>query len=250
MMPGMTYLPVPSMIVAPAGAERFLPMRAILPFSSRMSVFSIVPLVTGHDRRVLDERRPVVVRGLRGLLRAETCRECEDGQRTQCREMSHGLPPRPPRPRPPPAGAGALGVIIRPSTNTSATLVPRSNRSPLATVRFAIFPGSIEPVCSATPKICAGAIVSARTAWSWLSPAATALDALPRKSNQLVMPPDSKAKRTPAADSLPATLGAFTRASRVRSGSGGAPGAGACVTCGKSSDNSTGMFAAASSLVH
>ena len=32
MMPGITHLPVPSITVAPAGAERFFPICAILPF--------------------------------------------------------------------------------------------------------------------------------------------------------------------------------------------------------------------------
>ena len=42
----MTYLPVASMTCAPAGAVRFLPICAILPFCSSRSVFSSLPFVT------------------------------------------------------------------------------------------------------------------------------------------------------------------------------------------------------------
>jgi hypothetical protein len=43
MMPGMTNLPVASMVRAPAGAVRFFPTEAILPPRMRMSVPSSVP---------------------------------------------------------------------------------------------------------------------------------------------------------------------------------------------------------------
>ena len=46
MMPGITNLPVASMTCAPAGAVRFLPICAILPFCRSRSVFSSLPLVT------------------------------------------------------------------------------------------------------------------------------------------------------------------------------------------------------------
>jgi hypothetical protein len=43
MMPGMTYLPVPSMTWAPAGTARSFPTAAIFPFRIRMVPLSIVP---------------------------------------------------------------------------------------------------------------------------------------------------------------------------------------------------------------
>ena len=43
MMPGMTNLPVTSMVVTSSGAERPRPMRAMRPSRTRMSVFSSVP---------------------------------------------------------------------------------------------------------------------------------------------------------------------------------------------------------------
>ena len=46
MMPGITYLPVASIVTAPAGALSPLPIRAILPFSSSRSVLVSVPFVT------------------------------------------------------------------------------------------------------------------------------------------------------------------------------------------------------------
>ena len=45
MMPGVTYLPVASTTRTPAGAVRFFPIRAILPFWIKMSVFCSVPLI-------------------------------------------------------------------------------------------------------------------------------------------------------------------------------------------------------------
>src|SRR6266566_2016861 len=67
--------------------------------------------------------------------------------------------------------AGSRTSNFLPSTKTSFTLVFSAKRAPSVTTRFAIFPVSSEPRRSATPKICAGARVSARSASSAESPA-------------------------------------------------------------------------------
>ncbi len=46
MMPGVTYIPVASMTVAPPGTWMLLPTSAILPLRMRMEPPSMVPLVT------------------------------------------------------------------------------------------------------------------------------------------------------------------------------------------------------------
>src|SRR5690606_16089120 len=45
-MPGITYNPVASITLKPAGALRFLPIDFIFPSMISMSVFSMVPFVT------------------------------------------------------------------------------------------------------------------------------------------------------------------------------------------------------------
>src|SRR5260370_1167037 len=67
--------------------------------------------------------------------------------------------------------SGSRTSNLRPSTKTILIFVFSSKRSPSVTTRLAIFPFSMEPKRSATPKISAAVSVSARSAASGARPA-------------------------------------------------------------------------------
>jgi hypothetical protein len=87
-------------------------------------------------------------------------------------------------------------------------------------------------------------MVKARTPSIGARPFSTARAALARKSFICVIPPDWKAKRTPAAASRPAVFGASTRSRSTRRGSGSESGEAAAVRRGKFRESRTGTFAA------
>src|SRR4026208_18586 len=76
--------------------------------------------------------------------------------------------------------------------NTCFTCVFSSNRSPLVTTRFAIFPLSIEPTRLSAPAIFAALIVSARSAASGGRPSPVA-----RARPPFPVPPRDVADETP-----------------------------------------------------
>src|SRR4030095_5243007 len=93
--------------------------------------------------------------------------------------------------------SGSLTSKRRPSTNTNLILVFSLKRSPSVITRLAIFPFSIEPRRSATPKISAGESVSARKAASGASPASMDFLAALCRSFGFVVAPEEKANLTP-----------------------------------------------------
>ena len=133
---------------------------------------------------------------------------------------------------------GALISNILPSTKTCEIDLSLPNRSPLTTVRFAIFPTSIEPRRSATPNISAALSVIARTAASFDRPFSVALTAFAKKSLLVAAPPlwnENCRRRSKLARDL-----AFARSPFPFSGA--AAGEEAAVRLGKFSDNSNGTF--------
>jgi hypothetical protein len=58
----VTYIPVPSITLAPAEAVTSLPTAAIFPLRIRIDPFSIVPVGRSHDRRILDQDLPAILR--------------------------------------------------------------------------------------------------------------------------------------------------------------------------------------------
>ena len=133
-----------------------------------------------------------------------------------------------------------------PSTKVNLIFVFSAKRSPSVIRRLAIFPFSMEPVRSATPKISAGEIVSARIAASAGRPASTDFFTALTISAGEVIPSELKANFTPALARAAGDDGARSRmrsSRRLGTSSGSASFSGS----GHFRLTRTGSFLAASS---
>ena len=95
-----------------------------------------------------------------------------------------------------------------PRTHTSSIFVLSSQRSPLATTRFAQAPGLMEPHSFSMPRIVAGVVVIASMALTLSSPRAMALRICGTNSLGSARPAEVSAILTPALDNRPGFSGA------------------------------------------